>query len=145
MKKNRLLLTASLALGMLVLLLLAGCSGYDYSEIAGDYQDRVSQRATLTINGNDAGDAAAVTVYWSSSNEMTTRWDMTVTMEDNTLSYSDCKCTETLYDEEGNITKEKTVYTDGEGYLELTEDGVLKWTGASDEDCRSAEFVMLSD
>ena len=56
-----------------------------------------------------------------------------------------CKCTETLYDEEGNVTEEKTVYTDGEGYFRLTDDGVLKWTGASDEDCRSAEFVMIND
>ena len=145
MKKKRLLLTGALALAMLVSFLLAGCSDYDYSAIAGDYQDRVSQRASLTIKGNDAGDAAAITVYWSSSNEMTTRWEMTGTMEENTLSYSDCKCKETLYDEEGNVTEEKTVYTDGEGYFRLTDDGVLKWTGASDEDCRSAEFVMISD
>lgn len=145
MKKKRLLLTGTLALAMLVSFLLSGCSDYDYSAIAGDYQDRVSQRASLTINGNDAGDAAAITVYWSSSNEMTTRWDMTGTMEENTLSYSDCKCTEILYDEEGNVAEEKTVYTDGEGYFRLTDDGVLKWTGAADEDCRSAEFVMIND
>ena len=68
MKKKRLLLTAALALAMLVSVLLAGCSEYDYSAIAGDYQDRVSQRASLTIKGNDAGDAAAITVYWRSSN-----------------------------------------------------------------------------
>lgn len=123
----------------------SGEAANEYAALAGDYQDRVSQRASLMLTYDAEADAAKLTVYWSSSAVSTTSWVMTGKLSDNVLSYSDCSCTELTYDEEGNVSEENTVYTGGEGYFEIAGDGVLKWTGAADEYCREAEFVLMRD
>lgn len=113
-----------------------------YASMAGDYMDKISERAGAMITSGPEGDNVEIVVSWAASATETSQWTMHAEMnDDNQLVYSDCVYKIISYDEEGNESVE-TVYSEGEGYLEFTEEGELAWTGAQDEDCRACIFVQ---
>ena len=111
-----------------------------YASMEGSYQDSTSQRATMEVDAEE--DKAEITVHWSSGATEYTTWTMTVTQgEDGLLNYTDCvKKTVT---NEGDKESETTEYENGTGYFELSEDGRLYWTGASETDCASCVFERV--
>ena len=113
-----------------------------YENMAGEYQDEVSQRATATLTADMDSDNVQITIKWAEDSEDTEEWEMTATMKDDKLVYDDCICTDIEYDENGDVTNEETEYTNGSGYFEFGDDGQLLWTGAKDDDCRSCSFVL---
>ena len=121
--------------------------------LAGEYQDEVSQRASATVIADTESQNLSITVMWGSSAWESTMWTMTATKEGNKLVYSDCKRTEMIYsddtdeegtgnDEVGGGAEETVVYENGEGSFEISDDGKLLWTGASDSECQGCVFVQ---
>ncbi len=128
----------------------------EYIELAGEYQDEVSQRATATVIANTESQNVNITVMWSGSATTAAMWTMNATKEGNKLIYSDCTYSELIYsddtDEEGTGdeeigggAEETVVYKDGSGSFEISDDGKLLWTGAADEQCQSCVFVPISE
>ncbi len=122
--------------------------------LAGEYQDEVSQRATATVIADTESQVLNITVMWGSSAWETTMWTMNATKEDNKLVYSDCKRTEMIYsddtdeegtgeDEVGGGAEETVVYENGSGSFEISDDGKLLWTGASDPECTECVFAQF--
>lgn len=111
----------------------------EYAEYAGEYQDSISQRATMTAT--DLGDALELIVRWSSSATEVSTWSMTAKFTSpDKLSYTDCEYGITVFNN-GNdaYTKE---YDGGEGYFTVS-DGKLLWNGAADESCKDCIFEKL--
>lgn len=116
-----------------------------YEELAGEYQDETSQRATAVLIADPETGCAHITVVWGSAANEELRWEMTAEKSDNRLVYSDCRCTQTDYDEGGKDGVEKVIYEDGEGSFVIDDSGRLLWTGAADEDCKDCVFVLSED
>ena len=128
----------------------------EYIDLAGEYQDEVSQRASATVIANTESQNVNITVMWSGSATSAAMWTMNATKEGNKLVYSDCTYSELIYsddtDEEGTGdeevgggAEETVVYQNGSGSFEISDDGKLLWTGAADEQCQSCVFVPMSE
>lgn len=108
-----------------------------YEELAGSYDDSVSQRAGLLAEA--AEDGLGITVYWGNSASEAVKWTMKASYaEDGTLAYTDCKKSVLKMNEDGHET-EDVVYENGTGYFS-TFGGVLYWNGAADEECTLCVF-----
>ncbi len=106
-----------------------------YEELAGAYQDRVSQRATATVTAMDG--FVYIDVTWGNSADETMEWTMTATLaEDGLLVYNDEKC-ETFKGETATVN-----YENAEGFFAPGKDG-LYWTGAATESCQSCIFEKI--
>lgn len=113
----------------------------DYAAFAGEYQDKVSQRASMSVEADE--DCVAVTVIWADSASSESKWTMTCRMyEDGLLSYDDCRCVKVEYDENGEAT-ETEVYADGSGSFTPCDDGSVSWDGAEEENCRNCVFEKI--
>ena len=91
----------------------------------GQYQcDRA--RATVECFGFDE---ALVTVKWGSSAWERTRWILVGPLDTDTLTirYSGASKANLVYDEEGEVKSEETVYDDGTGTIAFHEDGTFTW------------------
>lgn len=117
-------------------------TSFDYKDLAGDYQDSYSGRASLTATEADGG--LQIVVDWSDSAFSFVRWTMTASYnEEGLLVYEDGKKEAISTDENGNVTTE-TLYENQAGYFSPL-DGVLLWDGAYDESCRECVFEMFPD
>ena len=117
-----------------------------YEAIAGDYQDKVSERASLMASADLESDCLTIIVYWSNSATESVEWTMHATMNgDNQLEYTDCVKKTIVTDEDGNPVSSDTEYKDGKGYFEYADGGELKWIGAQDEECQSCIFVQTQE
>ncbi len=129
----------------------------EYVNLAGEYQDETSQRASATVIANTETQNVNITVSWSGSATESAEWTMSAVKEGNKLVYSDCT-KRTIFmsedmDEEGTGDEdgmgggaEETVeYEGGSGSFEISDDGKLLWNGAADEDCQSCVFVKVSE
>lgn len=115
-----------------------------YNALMGDYQDSVSQRATMQITPNEDGEGVLIMVHWSSSATQATEWIMTGKIyEDGLLSYKDCLKMDVTVSDKGEVTDTQIGYTDGEGFFSPTEDGKLLWNGAADAECTECLFEKL--
>ena len=109
-----------------------------YADLAGQYYDSYSQRATMTVEA-DGANGVKITVDWSSSASELTEWTMTARLyEDGLLSYNDCTCSNIVTAADGAETVD-IVSTDGEGWFTFDGDK-LCWTGAADENCVNCVF-----
>lgn len=99
----------------------------DFKSFAGNYQDEVSQRASMTIS-----EEGKIQVTWASSATETTVWEMSVQKDGDKLVYSDCK----------KSTNDQVEYENGKGYFEI-KDGKLSWSGAQEENCQTCQFVKM--
>ncbi len=128
----------------------------EYVNLAGEYQDEVSQRASAAVIANTESQSLNITVMWSGSATSAAQWTMNAVKEGNKLVYSDCAYTELIYsddtDEEGTGdeevgggAEETLVYENGSGYFEISDDGKLLWTGAADEQCQECVFVKIAE
>lgn len=119
---------------------------YDYENIAGEYQDKTSQRATATLISDPEVGNVKITVMWSNSASEATMWEMTAEINESKLVYKDCKRVEMTFAEGSDAAsdpEETVVYENGEGYFEISDEGTLKWTGAADEECQDCVFEPL--
>ena len=109
-----------------------------YADLAGQYYDSYSQRATMTVEA-DGANGVKLIVDWSSSASELTEWTMTARLtEDGLLSYNDCACSNITTAADGAETVD-IVSTDGEGWFTFDGDK-LCWTGAADENCVNCVF-----
>ena len=91
----------------------------------GAYQcDRA--RATVECWGFDE---AFVTIEWGSSAWELTRWIIVGKLDTDTLaiSYSGASKVNLVYDEQGEIKSEESVYDDGTGSITFHDDGTFTW------------------
>ena len=128
----------------------------EYVNLAGEYQDEVSQRATATVIANTEAQSVNITVTWGISATEESTWTMDAVKEGNKLVYSNCVRRDLIYsddtdepgtgdDEVGGGAEETVVYEGGSGSFEISGDGKLLWTGASDADCQSCVFVRVTE
>ena len=98
--------------------------------LIGDYVDRISQRACMTVAclNNDSAD---ITVSWADSAFQVNVWHMTgvYDTETNTIAYIDCIHTVETYAEDGTGDIE-LVYENGSGMFTVTGDWIILWEDA---------------
>ena len=111
----------------------------DYSAFNGDYNDAYSQRAYATLAENPDWNSVNIKVWWADSAQSFYMWEMNATYDGENLNYSDCKEVLCTTDEAGNDTEELQ-HENGSGYF-VWDDGILRWTGAEDSDCRYCVFA----
>ncbi|MBO2517108.1 MAG: hypothetical protein CW338_07555 [Clostridiales bacterium] len=111
--------------------------------LEGLYYDSCSQRAHAEVTALEEG-VYAVEIHWADSAAVDYVWNMTVEAgEDGLLYYSDCELKKVTTAEDGSQT-ELIANLIPDGYFEYT-DGVLSWTGAAEENCRSCVFVWTAE
>ena len=109
--------------------------------LVGDYEDTVSQRASACVER--FGDVYNVSVNWSDSGFEFYCWTMyDAVLEDGRLDYQGEEIGHYVYDEEGNEVSSEVNATNNAGWFEI-KDGLLYWTGASDENCRTCVFEKI--
>lgn len=112
-----------------------------FEALEGEYGDVYSERAYAVIAAED--DHAYMTIFWASSAEEYTRWDLTLTLgEEGLLFYNDCACTDVTNAGEEEIVVVR--YENGEGFFAEV-DGTLYWVGASEAECTECTFVKDAD
>lgn len=72
----------------------------EYVNLAGEYQDEWSQRASATVIADTESRNVNITVTWSGSATEMAVWSMSAVKDGNKLVYSDCKKTIQTYSEE---------------------------------------------
>lgn len=124
-------------------------SKVDYMAFQGEYQDRVSQRATATVRENPSKDSVNIEVRWSSSATESAVWVMDAAFEygcDDKLIYNNCQHSVETYTEGSDEPQTEVVYADGAGSFDVVYENdhyVLKWAGAADDNCKTCEFVNV--
>ena len=112
-------------------------SAIDYT---GGYQDRISQRATMSIV-TDGSDTLGFGISWSNSAFETNEWTMSGKLsEDGTrVDYTDGRMVTTSYGEPGEEPGEEmspvdvlVVYENGTGHFDIAA-GVFTWVSDNDD------------
>ena len=95
------------------------------TNFAGEYQ---CDRANATVECFDY-DKAWITIKWGSSAWELTRWIIVGTLDTDTLkiTYDACNKANLVYDDNGEIASEETIYEDGTGTITFPEDGTFIW------------------
>ena len=114
----------------------------------GEYQDRTSQRATMTITPEGEEGHYSVVISWGSSAFETTIWefDGNFDWDSGMLSYNNCVKYELKVDENGK-QHEEVKYENGDGALLYYEYG-FHWDNKKDnagKDCFFFKYDDLSD
>lgn len=109
--------------------------------LVGDYQDKVSQRATLTVERH--GKQYALIVNWASSANENTCWIMEANKDGNTLSYAGESISKTVYDDQGNTVSNEETASNNIGHFTIMDNGELHWTEASEENLENCQFVKM--
>ena len=129
----------------------------EYVDLAGEYQDEWSQRASATVIANTEAQNVNITINWSGSATESAEWTMSAVKEGNKLVYSDCTKRTTFVSEDmdeegtgdedgmGGGAEETVEYEGGSGSFEISGDGKLLWNGASEEDCQNCVFAKVSE
>ena len=123
-----------LSIGLILMLVFAftACGNYE-----GEYQDEISQRATMSLEKD--GNVYNMEINWAQSASEACCWQATGTFEGNKLEYTSGKLHQLTYDDKGMVTNDKI--TDGQkGTLTVQDDGKIKWEGQDDgEECLFVE------
>lgn len=116
--------------------------GVDFATLPGEYQDSVSQRASMTVEDN-GDETVHMLVSWANSAFETMQWEMNSSLgEDGLLYYTDGSSSLVSTAEDG--TQEvKVLSVNTEGFFSIA-DGVLYWNGAADESCRECAFEKVA-
>lgn len=121
------------------------------TDYTGEYADRVSQRATMSVAQD--GEELRFEITWGSSAFETSVWTMSGKLSEDGkfVDYNDARLVTTTYGEPGEAPEESAVpveelvvYEHGTGYFEIT-DGVFKWVSDSDEFAQAPEFERLPE
>lgn len=123
---------------------MCACSNTETAEvpdISGEYQDEVSQRATLKLVKHEDGNTYDAVIGWSSSASELVEWAFTGDFDGEKIEYTDGISKLYTSDEDGNANEE---LRDGDysGTL-LLSDGKLKWTGSNDGE--TGLFALVTD
>lgn len=109
--------------------------------LVGDYMDTVSQRAEACVER--LGDVYNISVTWADSESEITCWTVYgAVREENRLSYQGEEIGHYTYDEEGSEITAVTTAANNLGWFEIN-DGLLYWTGAAQEECRTCVFKKI--
>ena len=111
----------------------------------GEYQDKTSQRADMTITPIGEEGHYAVLVSWGSSAFETTIWEFDGEFDHKSgmLTYNNCTRIELTRNDEGK-QEEEVVYEDGKGAL-LYYDGGFNWDNKKDDTGKDCYFVRYDD
>ena len=108
---------------------------------AGEYQcDRAH------ANVQDAGfEDAWITIRWGSSAWELTQWDIfgTIDADTMTISYSGCTMSNLVYDDDGELKSQETVYEGGTGTIVFNGDGTFTWHEDQSESGEDLVFERL--
>ena len=124
-------------------------SAIDYT---GGYQDRISQRATMSIV-TDGSDTLGFGISWSNSAFETNEWTMSGKLsEDGTrVDYTDGRMVTTSYGEPGEEPGEEmtpvdvlVVYENGTGHFDIA-DGVFTWVSDNDDFAENPVFERIPE
>ena len=164
MKKTKKLTALSLALALALSLAACGTKSktpapeentapeaqQERPDYTGDYQDRVSQRATMSVVQGEDG-TLEFAVSWSNSAFETNGWTMSGTLnEDGTrVDYTDGKMVTTRFGEPGELPGEENtpvdvlvVYENGTGHFDIA-DGVFTWVSDNDDFTQNPVFERI--
>ena len=119
---------------------LCTCGKTEMPDLAGDYQDEISQRATLTLEKTDE-ENYSIGINWSVSSFEGVYWTMTGQFDGETLSYSDGECHYYKMDENGETETDEVTESGLSGSFKLTDEGKLEWTGATEDE--TGVFVKI--
>ena len=117
----------------------------DLRPYIGEWYDKTSQRAMMTIVPSEEYGDAWVTIHWGSSAREAVEWSLPVIVrEDGSLFYANGEKALVSYEEDGELTKEtrEVLRSDLEGTFTFDADGNLLWTDEKEED--SADRVFES-
>ena len=110
-----------------------------YEQLAGNYFDATSGRATLEATAQE--DGLLINVNWANSAFECVEWTMLAKFgENDVLAYENCTRKLIGSDEKGNES-EKVEYENGKGFFTIS-DGNLLWNGAEEENCRECIFEL---
>lgn len=113
-----------------------------YADLAGNYADTVSQRASAEVTANGS-EGVTIVVSWSNSAFETEQWKMEARLtEDGLISYPGEEHSVFTTDANGNTTQAIEEAESGPGWFTHV-NGQLLWTGANEERCRSCVFEKL--
>lgn len=110
--------------------------------LVGDYQDSVSQRASLTVERH--GEEYVLVVNWASSASENTCWTMYATKDGNKLNYAGENIAHTVYDADGNTVSNDETASDNIGYFTIMDNGELHWSEASEDNLEECKFVKIN-
>lgn len=119
------------------------------TDYTGEYADRVSQRAVMSVVQD--GETLRFEITWGSSAFETSVWTMSGTVsEDGTrVDYTDGRLVTTTYGEPGELPGEEAtpveeliVYENGTGHFDIA-DGVFTWTSDNDTFAQAPEFEQM--
>ena len=90
-------------------------------------------------------DEAFITIDWGSSAWESTRWLISGKLDLETLriSYEGCSKTNLVYDENGELKSQETVYEDGTGTITFNDDGTFTWHEDQSESGEDLVFEWL--
>ena len=88
----------------------------------------VCEKADMNVEAVGKTDAK-ITVQWSNGAAAYTKWEMSGTLDVDTLklNYQNCKKTEVVMNEDGSIGSETVEYENGKGRIVFHEDGTATW------------------
>lgn len=118
----------------------------------GGYQDRISQRATMSIVMGEDG-TLGFGVSWSNSAFETNEWTMSGKLsEDGTrVDYTDGRMVRTSFGEPGEEPGEETtpvdvlvIYENGTGHFDIA-DGVFTWVSDNDDFAENPVFERIPE
>lgn len=113
-----------------------------YPDLDGNWSDRVSQRAHLSVYAAGNPGQYLMEVRWGSSVSETRVWSCTAYYDKDLdrLTWTDCVCKDVVTDEAGRET-ETIHYTGGTGTAELSAYGVMTWVEDNGYAPAVCEFV----
>ena len=90
-------------------------------------------------------DEAFITIEWGSSAWELTRWIIVGKLDTDTLTinYSGASKANLVYDEEGEVKSEESIYDDGTGIIAFHNDGTFTWHEDQSETGTDLEFTWL--
>lgn len=115
----------------------------DLSPYIGQWYDKTSQRASMTIVPSKEYADAWVRIHWGSSAWQAVQWSLPVIVrEDGSLFYSNGEKAEVSFEEDGALTKEtrEVLRSDLEGTFTFDEEGNLLWTDEQEENAEGCVF-----
>ena len=120
-----------------------GKQAVDLRPYIGEWYDKTSQRATMTIVPSEEYGDAWVTIHWGSSAWQAVEWTLPVIVkEDGSLFYSNGEKAEVSYEEDGALTKEtrEVLRSDLEGSFTFNTEGNLLWNDEQEENAAGCVF-----
>ena len=113
-----------------------------YPDIAGEWTDRISQRAHLTLKDSAYPGVYDGEIIWGDSASSWGKWKFSAwyAPEVNRLVYINCVCANEIQDSTGRVTEIRK-YSNGSGSIGLREDNSLYWMDEYGATPAACEFV----